>query len=142
MMTPVPIRNVSTACGTLTHNLSKVCQTAIKHLTSEESLPRNNKSTNAALRRRRTTLPFPLYFLQRSCQGSPVRSRNLKLPEIQRNLQRCSGQSNFPVAPGQSKVAKYTKNLATFLWPEEGYCCQVQPSRLQVQVIQALVGTK
>ena len=51
MMTPVPIRNVSTACGTLTHNLSKVCQTAIKHLTSEESLPRNNKSTNAALRR-------------------------------------------------------------------------------------------
>ena len=51
MMTPVPIRNVSTACGTPTHNLSKVCQTAIKHLTSEESLPRNNKSTNAALRR-------------------------------------------------------------------------------------------
>jgi hypothetical protein len=28
-----------------------VCQTAIKHLTSEEALPRNNKSTNAALRR-------------------------------------------------------------------------------------------
>ena len=48
---PVPIRNVSTSCGTPTHNLSKVCQTVIKHLTSEEFLPRNNKSTNAALRR-------------------------------------------------------------------------------------------
>ena len=50
-VSPVPIRNVSTSCGTPTHNLSKVCQTAIKHLTSEEALPRNNKSTNAALRR-------------------------------------------------------------------------------------------
>ena len=48
---PVPIRNVSTSCGTPSHNLSKICQVSIKHLTSEESLPRNNKSTNAALRR-------------------------------------------------------------------------------------------
>ena len=31
---------------------------------------------------------------------------------------------------GKSKVAKYTKNLATLLWPEERCCCQVQPSRL------------
>ena len=51
MITPVPIRNVSTACGTPTANAAKVVQTAIKHLTSEEHLPRNNKSTNAALRR-------------------------------------------------------------------------------------------
>ena len=50
-VSPVPIRNVSTSCGTPTQNLSKVCQTAIKHLTSKEALPRNNKSTNAALRR-------------------------------------------------------------------------------------------
>ena len=48
---PVPIRNVSTSCGTPTHNLSKVCQVAIKHVTSEEALTRNNKSTDAALRR-------------------------------------------------------------------------------------------
>ena len=34
------------------------------------------------------------------------------------------------VAPGQSKVTKYTKNLATLLWPEEHCCCQVQPSWL------------
>ena len=33
-------------------------------------------------------------------------------------------------SPGQSKVAKYAKNLATLLWPEESSCCQVQPSRL------------
>ena len=51
LIKPVKIRNVSTACGTATNNLSKVCQVAIKHLTDEESLPRNNKSTNAALRR-------------------------------------------------------------------------------------------
>ena len=50
-VSPVPIRNVSTSCGTPTHNLSKVCQVAIKHLTSEKHLPRNNKSTNAALHR-------------------------------------------------------------------------------------------
>ena len=43
---------MSTSCGTPTHNLSKDCQVAIKHLTSEAALPRNNKSTNAALRRR------------------------------------------------------------------------------------------
>ena len=35
---------------------------------------------------------------------------------------------------GQSKVAKYRKNLVTLLWPEEGYCCQVQPSRLNVYI--------
>ena len=51
MVNPVPIRNVSTACGTPTANAAKVAQTAIKHLTSEEHLPRNNKSTNAVLRR-------------------------------------------------------------------------------------------
>ena len=51
MLKPVKIRNVSTACGTPTENLSKFCQTAIKHLTDENILPRNNKSTNAALRR-------------------------------------------------------------------------------------------
>ena len=51
MIKPVKIRKVSTACGTPTNNLSKVCQTAIKHLTDEKTLPRNNKSTNAALRR-------------------------------------------------------------------------------------------
>ena len=33
----------------------------------------------------RATLPIPLYFLQHSCQGRPLRSGNLKLPEIQRN---------------------------------------------------------
>ena len=33
---------------------------------------------------------------------------------------------------GKSKVAKYTKNLATLLWPEERCCCQVQPSRLNL----------
>ena len=32
----------------------------------------------------RATLTIPLYFLQR-CQGRPLRSGNLKLPEIQRN---------------------------------------------------------
>ena len=31
----------------------------------------------------------------------------------------------------QSKVAKYTKNLATLLWPEERCCCQVQPSEYE-----------
>ena len=33
--------------------------------------------------------------------------------------------------PGQSKVAKNTKDLATLLWPEDRTCCQVQPSRLK-----------
>ena len=93
-------------------------------------LPWGNRKVALA----RATLPIHLYFLQLSCQGRPLRSGNLKLPEIQRNWQRCSGQSNFPVAPGQSKVAKYTKNLATLLWPEERYCCQVQPSRMNVYI--------
>ena len=35
---------------------------------------------------------------------------------------------------GQYKVAKYTKNLATLLWPEEHSCSQVQPSRLNLLV--------
>ena len=38
----------------------------------------------------------------------------------------------FRFALGQSKVAKYTKNLAMLLWPEERCCCQVQPSRLKL----------
>ena len=41
---------------------------------------------------------------------------------------------SLPLVGGiyQSKVAKYTKNLATFLWPEERSSCQVQPSRLNL----------
>ena len=89
----------------------------------------------------RATLPIHLYFLQLSCQGRPLRSGILKLPEIQKNWQRCSGQSNFPVSPGQSRVAKYTKNLATLLWPEERCCCQVQPSRLNCTAAVAVVFT-
>ena len=61
MLKPVPIRNVSTACGTPTSNAAKVAQTAIKHLTSEEHLPRNNKSTNAALRR--------INFINENCEA-------------------------------------------------------------------------
>ena len=45
-VSPVPIINVLTKCGT-----PKVCQVAIKHLTAEKHLTRNNKSTNAALHR-------------------------------------------------------------------------------------------
>ena len=61
MQKPVPIRNVSTACGTPTSNAAKVAQTVIKHLTSEEHLPRNNKSTNAALRR--------INFINENCEA-------------------------------------------------------------------------
>ena len=57
----------------------------------------------------------------------------IKESKVARNTKKhCSGQRNVPVAPGQSKIAKYTKNLAILLWPEEGYCCQVQPSRLSL----------
>ena len=44
-------------------------------------LPWGNRNDPLA----RATLPIPLYFLQHSCQGRPLRSGNLKLPEIQRN---------------------------------------------------------
>ena len=43
--------------------------------------------------------------------------------------------------PGQSKVAKNTKDLATLLWPEDRTCCQVQPSRLKMPKYNVTVCT-
>ena len=51
MIDPVPIRNITVGTGTVVHNLSKLCQMSLEHLTTEEHLPRMDKSTKAVLRR-------------------------------------------------------------------------------------------
>ena len=51
LQNPVPIRNITVGTGTVVHALSKLCQMSLEHLTTEEHLPRMDKSTKAVLRR-------------------------------------------------------------------------------------------
>lgn len=51
MLEPVPIRNITVGTGTVVHNLSKLCQLSLEHLTANEHLPRMDKSTKAVLQR-------------------------------------------------------------------------------------------
>ena len=45
-----PIRTITVGCGTPVHSLSKLCQMAIQHLTSNDELPRNRKSSKDVLK--------------------------------------------------------------------------------------------
>ena len=51
MIKPVPIRNLTTACGTPVANLSKLSQCNISQLTTKDHLPLRNSSTNQVLRK-------------------------------------------------------------------------------------------
>ena len=50
MVNPLPIRNLTCACGTAVVNLSKLMQCSVSHLTTKANLPYRNKSTNEVLK--------------------------------------------------------------------------------------------
>ena len=83
------------------------------------------------------TLPIPLYFGNhhaRTDQGDQgIYCHKCKgIGNVSKSFVLVATFMSGQGTPGQSKVAKYTKNLATFLWLEERSCCQVQPYRLKL----------